>query len=229
MRTRPLRGEHPAVLVPSVSHRGIPFLVGNDRASVVVVSRSGVGDTLPEFRSWTAGPPAWSEALSLQDRAQVVPFYATNERGEPVHGVLELPLQVLGSTRRHWSMEAVISGIIVTFEPRPAALQGFDGGLAGVTALGFDAQVWGIGHPNARRTDPQGRITGVFASDIETFTITAAEVASLDWPNELSVFLPCVVTQRVRGLRVRFPRINHVRIKAVEVWGHVTDAVTGTP
>jgi hypothetical protein len=122
--------------------------------------------------------------------------------------------------------EATIDGLRVTIEPRPTELGGFDGGLDPLASVRIDGQVWGINAVDARATD-EALESGIIASSVETYELAASAIGSDRWPNEITVWLPCSLSQRVRDVRARFPVIRHCRIKSVEVWGRLHNSVVG--
>lgn len=216
-RTNRLRGDM-GPIVPTLSGLDIPFLVANDRHQTVLVTRDGSGGTTPAFRRWSAGPLAWGDALALGGIDDFVPFYALDEHGRPVAGTVELHV----FTAPKGQVVNVVDGVEIAFVPRPTEIGARDGGVSPSTRLGFTAQVWGYQNPQVADVRG-GRTTGIVLSEAVPVSLAASDVASGEWPNVRTVWLPCVLEHRIRQVRVRITDLRLCGIANVDLYGSVID------
>lgn len=200
-------GDHPFDIGVPESGQGLPSMVANDRHQLVVLPERGERGVVPIWRQWFGGAPEWGDVVGARRRSQLVPFHALDEHANPVVGIVEFPVIDIGA-----GAEATISGVLVAFEARPTAIGGFDGNIDMSEPIGFSVYVEGHGHPFAVDLISGTRVSGTIRSEPIAYELDADTVDASRWPNRMTVFVPCRLDQRVRGIRAGIVNIRHCRI-----------------
>lgn len=209
-------GTVPAVIKPSRSIVGIPFMVANDRYQVVACPDGGTASSKPKFRYWYAGPPLWD--MDLAADTHYPKFHSLDELSVATVGELQLPPRTFEYVlrARQFIGEAIVQAIMVDYEPRPTALTE---SLSNQQQIGFSGKVLGYGVTDYDRDVGGGVMSGIAISDTFDFTDVVGQQASDTWPNIRSAFMPIRMNQRVRSMRVVFTNIRLVKLLRVTLLG----------
>ncbi len=199
-------GDHPVVLIPSVVTTGLPFIVANDRNSVVVCSDTGNASSGPTFRYWFAAPAPIGEALT-GDTA-LPQYYSTDEHGLAPVGSLEFPFKT-SKIAQEWN----IDGVVVEFTPHPRSVEPGIGSLT----FGFTVHVEGYGQVDFAKSDGS-HTSGVKVSGALSFSDDLQNGSSSPWPNTRTAYFP-IRMNRVRAARPIISANTLCEINVVQLIG----------